>query len=239
MKTFFDISKKFLVFTMMLALFLSGCANLNVSRETDTAETDTDISDGIAPMPDSDEISVDGGDENADKKDEIQVLEEVLYLAVRPQNSLFENGTFETAFMYALDIKTIIDELGIDFTEVNWSCDRKYAGEMFKKAFDEMVEEEKLHDCDNDLISDEMIYIYYSVEKFDLFQAKLLDVLNEEIYSATKGTPFEGRIIIREKVGQFEEENAQICFIQTQKGLNELPHNCFYTEVAKKVNEAY
>lgn len=74
------------------------------------------------------------------------------------------------------------------------------AKELFTKAFQDAIEAGYITDSDGDGVSDQLIELEYISSATSEFMKRTLAFLNNELVKATEGTPFEGKIEIKESV---------------------------------------
>lgn len=72
------------------------------------------------------------------------------------------------------------------------------AKELFTEAFQVALDKGYITDNDKDGISDQTVTIEYSLSASDSFQTALVNYLNDNVRKVAEGTPFEGKILIKE-----------------------------------------
>lgn len=72
------------------------------------------------------------------------------------------------------------------------------AKELFKQAFTDALAAGYITDVDGDGKSDQTVTMEYSLSASDSFQTSLVNFLNDYANEAAKGTPFEGKLLIKE-----------------------------------------
>jgi len=76
--------------------------------------------------------------------------------------------------------------------------DPEAAKVLYKQAFDEALAAGYITDTDNDGVCDQMIEIEYSVSTHSSFVEQTVNYLNEKLNEVTAGTPFAGKVAIKE-----------------------------------------
>ena len=94
---------------------------------------------------------------------------------------------------YGVDVSKFssLDEAASSIT----GYDPIVAKELYKQAFDESLEKGYITDADGDGKCDQTIQIEYSLGSDGDFYTKTVDYMNEKMAEATKGTPFEGKVV--------------------------------------------
>jgi len=91
------------------------------------------------------------------------------------------------------------------------------AKELYKKAYDESLAAGYITDSNNDGICDQDIEIEYSVSLHNTFVEQTVNYLNEKLAEVLVGTPFEGKVRIKESAPYGNEWSTKL-----REGLSDL-----------------
>ena len=116
------------------------------------------------------------------------------------ENSLYYRDTDQAkkalCNFYSVDVSKYasLDDAVASITGYN----PERAKELFAQAFKDSLAKGYITDTNNDGICDQTVTMQYSISASSSFQTALVDFLNEKVNEVAKGTPFEGKILIKE-----------------------------------------